>query len=178
MAAALAIMLLAPMPPLLFMGEEWDSERPFPFFCDFQGSLAEAVRAGRRKEFRHDYECYADDIPDPLAEDTFRSAKLDWDTVATARGRSRLELVRNAIGDPQGGDRAASCWNAVWRRAAEGQTLSAHWLLGNRHHFERYRQPVRPRAALPESRQHRAADLRRRRRFLAPYAVHWTIGGK
>src|SRR5712691_137991 len=46
--AALAIMLLAPMPPLMFMGEEWGARTPFPFFCDFTGSLAEAVRNGRR----------------------------------------------------------------------------------------------------------------------------------
>src|SRR5712671_4112711 len=50
-AAALAIMLLAPMPPLLFMGEEWGSKQPFPFFCDSQGALADAVRQGRRREF-------------------------------------------------------------------------------------------------------------------------------
>ncbi len=60
-------MLLAPMPPLMFMGEEWGSTQPFPFFCDFQGDLAEAVREGRRQEFR---EAYANqqqlgNIPDP-----------------------------------------------------------------------------------------------------------------
>ena len=38
--AALAITLLAPMPPLLFMGEEWGARTPFPFFCDFDGELA------------------------------------------------------------------------------------------------------------------------------------------
>ena len=35
--AALAITLLAPTVPMLFMGEEWGSRAPFPFFCDFQG---------------------------------------------------------------------------------------------------------------------------------------------
>ena len=53
--AALAVTLLAPMPPLLFMGEEWGSRQPFPFFCDFQGDLAEAVRNGRREEFEAAY---------------------------------------------------------------------------------------------------------------------------
>jgi maltooligosyltrehalose trehalohydrolase len=55
LAAALAVTLLAPMPPLLFMGEEWGSERPFPFFCDFHGALAQAVRKGRREEFKAAY---------------------------------------------------------------------------------------------------------------------------
>ena len=46
--AALAVTLLAPAPPLMFMGEEWGARRPFPFFCDFKGDLADAVREGRR----------------------------------------------------------------------------------------------------------------------------------
>ena len=46
-----AILLLAPSPPLLFMGEEWGCRQPFLFFCDFHDELAKAVREGRRKEF-------------------------------------------------------------------------------------------------------------------------------
>ena len=61
------------------MGEEWGSDRPFPFFCDFQGELAQAVRKGRREEFKSAYAELGDGIPDPLAEETFRSAVLDWD---------------------------------------------------------------------------------------------------
>ena len=53
--AALAVTLLAPAPPLMFMGDEWGARRPFPFFCDFQGELADAVRNGRRKEFAEAY---------------------------------------------------------------------------------------------------------------------------
>ena len=34
--AAMAILLLAPSPPLLFMGQEWGSRRPFAFFCDLE----------------------------------------------------------------------------------------------------------------------------------------------
>ena len=49
--AALTILLLSPSPPLLFMGEEWGSRQPFPFFCDFKGELADAVRNGRKREF-------------------------------------------------------------------------------------------------------------------------------
>src|SRR5205814_2039285 len=51
--AGIAIVLLAPQIPLLFMGEEWASTRPFLFFCDFAPGLAEAVREGRRREFAH-----------------------------------------------------------------------------------------------------------------------------
>ena len=44
--AGLAIMLLSPQIPLLFMGEEWASQRPFAFFCDFEPQLAQSG-AGR-----------------------------------------------------------------------------------------------------------------------------------
>jgi maltooligosyltrehalose trehalohydrolase len=96
-SAALAVTLLAPMPPLLFMGEEWGSVRPFPFFCDFQGDLAQAVRIGRREELKAAYAELGDDIPDPLAEATFRSAILDWDARAMPAGQSRLTLVRDLL---------------------------------------------------------------------------------
>ncbi|MBL8541728.1 MAG: malto-oligosyltrehalose trehalohydrolase, partial [Betaproteobacteria bacterium] len=51
LAAAVAVVLLAPSPPLLFMGEEWGSTQPFLFFCDFEPTLAPQVTAGRRREF-------------------------------------------------------------------------------------------------------------------------------
>ena len=49
MEAALAVLLLQPAPPLLFMGEEWGATEPFPFFCDFTGDLARG-RARRPQE--------------------------------------------------------------------------------------------------------------------------------
>jgi maltooligosyltrehalose trehalohydrolase len=95
--AALAITLLSPMPPLMFMGEEWGATSPFPFFCDFHGDLAEAIRQGRRREFQSAYEKYGDEIPDPLSEETFTSAKLNWDDLETKRARDRLDLVRRLL---------------------------------------------------------------------------------
>jgi len=95
--AALAVTLLAPMTPMLFMGEEWGSKAPFPFFCDFPGDLANAVRAGRRQEYAWAYAKYGDEVPDPLAPTTFRSAVLDWDARDTAGGRNRLELIRQLL---------------------------------------------------------------------------------
>jgi len=72
-----AIQLLAPSPPLLFMGEEWGCTQPFLFFCDFEGELGEAVRKGRREEFSR-FASFRNSIPDPLAESTFRQCVLDW----------------------------------------------------------------------------------------------------
>jgi maltooligosyltrehalose trehalohydrolase len=97
--AALAVTLLAPSPPLLFMGEEWGTTQPFPFFCDFKGDLAEAVRKGRRSEFEAAFANVEDveTIPDPLAETTFRSAVLDWSAREREPHVSRLALVRSLL---------------------------------------------------------------------------------
>ncbi|MBL8289516.1 MAG: malto-oligosyltrehalose trehalohydrolase [Rubrivivax sp.] len=50
---ALAVVLLAPSPPLLFMGEEDGATVPFLYFADWAGELREAVRRGRIEEFAH-----------------------------------------------------------------------------------------------------------------------------
>jgi malto-oligosyltrehalose trehalohydrolase len=94
---ALAITLLAPMIPMLFMGEEWGSIAPFPFFCDFKGDLADAVRNGRRKEFADAYAKYGDEVPDPLEEPTFQSASLDWSSRDAPAGKKRLMLVQELL---------------------------------------------------------------------------------
>lgn len=80
--ALAACVLLAPAPPMLFMGEEWGAGSPFLFFCDFAAELAEAVRNGRRAEFSGNA-AFADPvarerIPDPNAAGTFAASKLDW----------------------------------------------------------------------------------------------------
>jgi len=67
--AATAMLLLAPAPPLLFMGQEMAADDPFLFFCDFGADLADAVTQGRRREFAR-FAQFADDaaqrsIPDP-----------------------------------------------------------------------------------------------------------------
>src|SRR6478752_7246710 len=70
--------LKAPPIPMLFMGEEWGSKAPFPFFCDFGGDLADAVRKGRRVELAWAYAEYGDEVPDALDPSTRDSAVLDW----------------------------------------------------------------------------------------------------
>jgi maltooligosyltrehalose trehalohydrolase len=80
--ACVAIVLLSPQIPLLFMGEEWASTRPFAFFCDFEPGLADSVREGRRREFAHfpefKDEAARERIPDPTALSTFAMSRLDW----------------------------------------------------------------------------------------------------
>ncbi|MUO78731.1 malto-oligosyltrehalose trehalohydrolase [Agrobacterium vitis] len=76
--ALAAVYLLAPQIPMLFMGEEWGAKTPFPFFCDFNEELNEAVRQGRRKELSRLPGFDAEDASDPTAQTTFNSAKLSW----------------------------------------------------------------------------------------------------
>ena len=81
--AATAVLLLSPMIPLLFMGEEWGSRQPFLFFTSHHGELADAVREGRRNEFAEFAE-FADEatrerIPDPNAVATFEDSRPDFD---------------------------------------------------------------------------------------------------
>jgi 1,4-alpha-glucan branching enzyme/maltooligosyltrehalose trehalohydrolase len=80
--AAVAVVLLAPSPPLLFMGEEWAARQPFLFFSDFGSDLADAVREGRRREFARFPE-FRDEaarkrIPDPTDPLTYERSALEW----------------------------------------------------------------------------------------------------
>jgi maltooligosyltrehalose trehalohydrolase len=73
--AAMALLLLCPQIPLLFMGEEAGAQQPFLFFTDFHGELGAAVRKGRRREFGKTPgftgEAQQSAIPDPNAPETF-----------------------------------------------------------------------------------------------------------
>jgi maltooligosyltrehalose trehalohydrolase len=130
--AALAIVLLAPGIPMLFMGEEWGSKRRFPFFCDFKGDLARAVREGRRREYGWAYAKHGDEVPDPLDISTFQSAILDWEAANQEAGCRRLALVREllAVRRREIVPRLAS---AAFDRAhaADNGLLTASWRLGD-----------------------------------------------
>lgn len=100
--ASVAILLLAPSPPLLFMGEEFGAETPFLFFCDFDKDLAAAVTAGRRNEFarfaRFNDPADRERIPDPNAAATFQDSRLDWTVLAQPRHLDWLKFYRKLLG--------------------------------------------------------------------------------
>jgi len=99
--AASAILLLAPSPPLLFMGEEFGAQSPFLFFCDFEKDLAAAVTAGRRNEFAHFTEfsdpAERERIPDPNAATTFAASRLNWSVVAQPHHKEWLGFYRQLL---------------------------------------------------------------------------------
>ncbi len=75
--AAAALLLLAPHTPLLFMGQEYDESAPFQFFTSFTDpALGEAVRKGRREEFK---DFTWDEVPNPQDPVTFERSKLHWE---------------------------------------------------------------------------------------------------
>jgi malto-oligosyltrehalose trehalohydrolase len=99
--AAMAILLLAPSPPLLFIGQEFGAKTPFLFFSDFKGELAKAVTEGRRNEFKS-FAKFADaamraQIPDPNEESTFVRSKLDWGSVEQPDQKVWLEFHRSLL---------------------------------------------------------------------------------
>jgi malto-oligosyltrehalose trehalohydrolase len=96
--AAIALQILCPQIPLIFMGEEVGSETPFQFFTDHHGELADAVREGRRREFAS-FASFSDParreaIPDPNAMGTFDRSRPAADP---ERGSSRSELYRRLL---------------------------------------------------------------------------------
>jgi maltooligosyltrehalose trehalohydrolase len=77
--AATVLLLLSPMIPLFFMGDEYAVEQPFLFFTSHHGELAKLVREGRRNEFAA-LSAFADPqqrerIPDPNAPQTFEASR-------------------------------------------------------------------------------------------------------
>lgn len=96
--AAIACLLLAPSPPLIFMGEEFGAGSPFLFFCEFGPELAAAVTKGRREEFGK-FERFRDPavkatIPDPNDPATFAASKLDWSETDRALHAEWLAFYR------------------------------------------------------------------------------------
>jgi malto-oligosyltrehalose trehalohydrolase len=132
--AAMVTLLLAPSPPMLFMGEEFAAKTPFLFFCDFEKGLAESVRAGRRNEFAR-FARFSDPdararIPDPNAVTTFQGSRLDWNDLTQPSHREWLRFYRQLL--------KLRCQHIVPRlsdpcdikgdyEVHQGSGLSAHW---------------------------------------------------
>jgi maltooligosyltrehalose trehalohydrolase len=118
----MALIFLAPSPPMLFMGEEWAASTPFLFFCDFEPGLARLVTEGRRREFEA-FPQFADanvrsTIPDPIAFTTFEASRLRWEersapqhasalAFTTALLHSRAQNVIPFVADVRGTDAAS-----------------------------------------------------------------------
>lgn len=99
--AAIALQLLCPQIPLIFMGEEGGGRSPFLYFTDHHGELATAVREGRRREFAafkgfQDGES-AEAIPDPNALATFEASRLVMEDTTRRALYGKLLALRKAV---------------------------------------------------------------------------------
>ena len=184
--AIAAIYLLLPQIPMLFMGEEWAASTPFPFFCDYHGELAEAVKKGRCEQLAGQNPApSAEELkraPDPQADSTLRSAQLRWDEVGEVGHKEWLEFYRALIGVrlesvvPLLGGLAESCGSytvigagaltAEWRLAGGAVLRLAVNLAGE----------ARGGFAEPDGREIWVEGWRNGQE-MGPWSVRWTVSG-
>ncbi|MGA2123350.1 MAG: malto-oligosyltrehalose trehalohydrolase [Acidimicrobiales bacterium] len=92
---AAALVLLSPNIPLLFMGEEYGEEAPFPYFVDHgDEKLIAAVREGRAREFP---EIAKGELLDPGDPATFNLARLDHSLLSDPSHREIFDDYRRLI---------------------------------------------------------------------------------
>jgi malto-oligosyltrehalose trehalohydrolase len=135
--AAIALLLLAPQIPLVFMGEEVGSHAPFLYFTDHNEDLARAVRAGRAREFAF----AAGALPDPNAQATFKASlpsgdaplAAEWQAFFQQLLRLRFEKIVPRLRNAAALDATALASSVVlarWRMA-DGARLTIGTNLGD-----------------------------------------------
>jgi maltooligosyltrehalose trehalohydrolase len=93
---AAGAVLFSPYIPLLFMGEEYGEDAPFLYFVSHSDpDLIEAVRRGRREEFRSF--TWQGRPPDPQDRKTFLRSKISWEKRGKGRHKTLLELYKTMV---------------------------------------------------------------------------------
>ena len=139
--AAIALQLLAPQIPLIFMGEEIGSRTPFLYFTDHNQDLAQAVREGRAREFAAFAQAsQSHPLPDPNVLETFAASvpqtnasdALAWrlfyrDLLALRQTQiaTRLDGAQALSGEPIGEKAVLARW-----RMGDGKVLTLASNLG------------------------------------------------
>lgn len=126
--AAVAMTLLMPAIPLIFMGEEIGSRAPFHYFVDHKPDLVEAIVEGRQREFAGLVK-HGEDLPEPNAEETFERSRPEADAPDAEDWRAlykRLLTLRHAhIAPHLEGTKALSA------EILGDRAIRARWRLGN-----------------------------------------------
>lgn len=136
LAFAVSLMLLSPQIPMLFMGEEWCSQKPFPYFCDFDEELNAAVRDGRRNELSKLPGFDGEHVLDPTSLETFCSAILDWEQAGSEHGSTWIERYRQLIALRR--ERVVPLLARMrqgGRYAAENGVIRVEWPLEDGRHY-------------------------------------------
>ncbi len=93
---AAGAMMITPFIPMIFMGEEYAEDNPFLYFVSHGDEhLLEAVRKGRKREFR-DFMNNATP-PDPADVKTFESSGLKWDHTDNKHKSQMLMFYKSLI---------------------------------------------------------------------------------
>ncbi len=93
---AAAAMILSPFIPMLFMGEEHAETAPFLYFVSHNDpDLVEAVREGRKEEFKSF--TWTGEPPDPQSEDTFRDCTIHWELMDNEPHKTMFEWYKTLI---------------------------------------------------------------------------------
>ncbi|MGR8932553.1 MAG: malto-oligosyltrehalose trehalohydrolase [Gammaproteobacteria bacterium] len=182
--AATALLLLAPFPPMLFMGQEWGCQQPFRFFCDLESRLCKRVTRARRHEFRDvpglETSKARTMIPRANAFDSFSRSVLAWPTdVEALQWRDfhrrlltlrRLEIVPRLAGT-----------NLIGTKAERlGQyALLIEWQLGDGSHLGLLanlgQNALDKKARLPKGRLLFSTHTESLDRPLPPWSIYWTL---
>jgi maltooligosyltrehalose trehalohydrolase len=94
---AAAIVMMAPIIPLVFQGEEFAASTPFQYFADHDDpAMAKAVLEGRKREFAA-FGWDPNEIPNPEKVETFERSKLKWGERDDGNHREMLEWFRKLI---------------------------------------------------------------------------------
>ena len=138
LGAMVATTLLAPMPPALFMGEEFAAAQPFLYFCDFNPDLVKDIALNRRNSFAQLKKFRTSKaralIPDPTDPDTYHRCKLDWNCVNQSPHADWLAFYRRllAVRHREIHPRLAGMHEEAVRYSLPGeQGLSIRWTLGD-----------------------------------------------
>lgn len=140
--AAQAILLLAPQPPMLFMGEEYAASQPFLYFCDHHDELAQAITAGRRNEFAGFKAFLEPDsrarIPDPNSLAAFERSRLRWEerndpvhrewleytsTLLQLRARHIVPLIPDIVPGKSSYEVSGALLKVQWHTRTQGELL-------------------------------------------------------
>lgn len=186
--AALAILLLIPSPPLLFMGQEWGSLQPFPYFCDVGADFVDAVINGRRQEFARFPQFQNPQawfrLPNPVNSATFAQAILDWNESLRPQHQHWLGLHRQllAIRRQQLIPRLADITHANRVDYLKDTALSVRWRLNDgmqlllitnlgNHNVNDIALPHRP----PLYSTHPQAPISAGQQQLPPWSTYWYL---
>ena len=91
------LLLTSPFTPMLFMGEEWAANTPWPFFTSHpEPELAQATAAGRLAEFaQHGWN--EADVVNPQDPTAYTGAKLRWSERDEPAHADMLRLYRDLL---------------------------------------------------------------------------------